>query len=201
MPSHQLLRLRALRAPASFHFPMSTNRFVTAGGITLEYFTEVQTLQAVRYWHDHPNTDRCEAWFKGADGIERRWYSLPLAVQGRAGHRYRLCWARTPAMESYELVGARNLATTSQCLASSTGLVASLFPPARYGRWAFGLSFLGTAALMLTHPSLMEDPRWVMLLALPPTAGVAGLCASLVRNRRDPERTFDRIVLTAMGAD
>ena len=180
---------------------MSSNTFVTDDGITLEYFIETQTLKYVRHWRDYPNTDRCEASFMAADGMERRWYALPLAVQGRPGHRYRLCWARPATMAAYELVGGRNLSTGHHRLTNERGLVAGLFAPAHYGRWAFCFSVLATTTSTLTWPSLIAAPGWAWLIAVPPVVGVVGLCASWRRNRRDPNKTFDNFVLSAINTD
>ena len=181
---------------------MSATRFTTHDGIEIDYYTEILTLRHVRHWREYPGYDRCEAWLQRADGAERRWYSLPLGVQGRAGHRYRLCWARAGKMKSYDLVGVCNLASKDRRLSSSTGLVASLFPSSYYGRWAFWLTLLSVIACTLASHSLPDALRrwvwdevtWWHWGAAPIVAGVVGACASLLRDRRDNSRSFDKFV-------
>jgi len=186
---------------------MTTTQFTTADGIRIEYFLETLTLRKIRYWREH-HLEFCEAWVQSADGVEQRWHSPPLHVQGRAGHRYLLCWAKASATRNFELVGACNLSTRQHRLSTANGLVRSLFPRARLGRYAFWISAaaaIGIGAACEFNLNGLRHAVWSglsasHLLVAPFVAGIVGRCASVYREARDPTRSFDAEVESAVSA-
>jgi len=187
---------------------MSDTPFTTQDGHTVHYYLEDLTLRSIRFWQEN-RLEHCEAWFADSKGVEQCWRCPPLWVQGRRGHRYRLCWARASNASTYSLVGARNLSTRKHALSTSTGVAASLFAPAKFGRRAFWISLgLVIAIALASHLDLSELRRsawgglaWWHLLAVPLAAGIVGRAASGLRDARDTGRTFDRAIEKLLATD
>jgi hypothetical protein len=186
---------------------MTTTQFTTADGFKIEYFLETLTLRKIRHWREH-HLEFCEAWMQGADGVEQRWHSPPLHIQGRAGHKYLLCWARVTATRNFELVAACNLSTRQHRLSTEGGLVRRLFAPARLGRYAFWISAaaaigIGAACEFnlngLRHAAWSGLSAWHLFVA-PFVAGIVGRCVSAYRDARDPARSFDAEVESAVSS-
>lgn len=181
---------------------MSTNKFTTRDEIVIEHFVEEVTLLQIRHWRESPGVNRCEAWFQSVGRVEQLWHSVPLGVQGRAGHRYRLCWARAADAKQYSLVGAQNLATKRHALSCSTGLAPSLFVPSRYGRSGFLLGCAAATAFAVVGQSMpdaffravLAGVTWWQVASVPIALGIVGACASVWQNRRDVSRSFDKFV-------
>ncbi len=181
---------------------MTEKQFTTPDGIVIDNYLEVVTLLHIRHWRESPSVNRCEAWIQGADGADQLWHSPPLGLQGRAGHRYRLCWARCGATQTYWLVGARNLATKKHTLCCDTGLVASLFRPSRYGRRAFWTSCAAALVFVFLSQLLPDEIfrsvqgglAWWHLALVPFITGTVGSCAGSLRDRRDVGKSFDKFV-------
>jgi len=180
---------------------MSEAQFTTPDGHTVHYYFEELTLRSIRFWQEF-RLEHCEAWLADAEGTEQCWRYPPLWVQGRRGHRYRLCWARASSAATYSLVAACNLSTKKHALSTSKGLVASLFAPAKFGRRAFwiALGFVIVASLA-SHFDLGELRRsvwsgiaWWHLLAAPFVVGLVGRGASIWRDARDVDRSFERLI-------
>ena len=178
------------------------SKFTTPDAIVIEHYVEIVTLLQIRHWRESPGINRCEAWMQGADGVERRWYSEPLGVQGRAGHRYRLCWARVEGASLYSLVGAGNLSTKMHALSCSTGLALSLFAPSRYGLLGFWGGCAAAVAFVAFAQSLpdamfraeLAGIAWWQVGLVPIVLGAIGVGVSFWRNRRDVGRSFDKFV-------
>ncbi len=179
-----------------------SNKFTTPDQIVIDHYVEVVTLVQIRHWRESPGINRCEAWLQGANGAEQLWYALPLDVRGRAGHRYRLCWARAADKQPYMLVGACNLATKKHALTCNTGLAASLFVRSRYGRLGFwigcamAMAFVVLAQLVsdAVFRAVFAGVTWWQVGSVPIGLGILGACMSVWRNRRDASRSFDKFV-------
>ena len=171
---------------------MAEIQHVSPDGITVHYCFEILTLRKIRHWRE-AGLERCEAWLQGERAVEQRWYFPPLGVQGRAGHRYRVCWARTEKMSSYKLVGAANLASQNYMLCTGTGVVASMFPPSKFDRWAFSAAVTVTISL-----ACKTDLAWQALVALPICAAMVGAMVGKCRDGRDASRSFDELIARAL---
>ena len=188
---------------------MPASKFTTSDGIAIDFLVERVTLLQIRHWRESPGISRCEAWFQDSGGAERLWGAVPLGVQGRVGHRYRLCWARSSPTQAYSLVGARNLATGKHTLSRDAGLIADLFTPSRFGRYGLWAGSMAVLALVLASqfvpaegfPTFLRSIAWWHAASVPVIAGLAGSCASLWRDRRDIGRSFDRFVVGVLSDD
>lgn len=97
---------------------MQYHSFVTQDGVEVRYYFTEQMLTKTRSWiyrgiHYHDN------WFEAPDGSEFRTGDFPLGLQGREGHRYRVCWAAAVGSNTQYMVGAANLDTNRYLLRSS----------------------------------------------------------------------------------
>lgn len=169
--------------------------FETSTGAEIRYFCEDLVLRKVRHWRSQGQL-QSEAWFARPDGTEVNLNGFPLNLEGREGHRYRLCWAATPGQTNWSLVGASNLTTQRYQTIGHGKVLDELTDPA-YGRHLFW--FTAAVALLLAFWPGLDHLRaqlhpavaWWHLVAAPFLTGTLGLSVSCFVPSLDPEGAFD----------
>lgn len=182
---------------------MSAGIFKTEDGVEIKYYFSDYTIKKCRTWW-YRGIRYSEVWAQDPQGVEYRWNQLPLDLQGREGHRYRVCWAYLAGSSTAYLVGSANLDSNRYILSSdySKKPIANSLkgPQASFANWFLGLSVLASAGVV-GHANFVknsifanvEHGIWFLLGGIV-LFYILGALFDALRHKLDPSYSFDKFI-------